>query len=164
MIPEILISLDRQRAVRLHLLHHRVGPRLAHARQREQALSEEAAVSSHVGDPRLDEVIEPARDHVAFEHFRRTAHGGGELLEDVRRGLVEGDLDEHQKPEPEAMRIEPGAEARDHPLLLQAPHPLARGGGRKADALGELDVGETPVALEFAQDAPVCAVDIGHIL
>ena len=116
--------------------------------QRQEDLAEEAAIGGHVGDAGLDQIIEAARHHVAFEHLRRPLHGGGEFLEHVRRRLVEGDLDEDQELEPEPVRIEPRAEAGDVALPLQALHPLAGGGGRQADLFGQLHGGDAAIGLE----------------
>ena len=118
-------SADRQRRVALDLFHHGVGPRLLDSRQRQQTLAEEPAVGGHIGDPRLHQIIETAGDHVTFQHFRRVLHGARELLEDVRRGLVEQHLDEDEQAETEAMRIEPRAIALDKTFALQALQPFA---------------------------------------
>ena len=123
-------------------------------------LAEEAAIGRHVGDAGLDQIVEAAGHHVAFEDLRRPAHGGGELLEHVRRRLVEGDLDEDQELEPEPARIELRAEAGDVALPLQPLQALAGRGRRQADALGEVDRRDAALRLQNDEDAPVGAVDV----
>src|SRR5688572_4277740 len=99
-------TLNRQGAIAFDLLHHGIGARLAHTRQHEQHLSEEAAIGGHIRQARLDEVVETSRYHVTFQDFRSGANGLGKTLEDVGRRLVEQHLDEDQKAVAEPLRIE----------------------------------------------------------
>jgi hypothetical protein len=81
-----LISSNRQIHTLLHFLHHRIGPRLAHAGDGGEKPRQEMPVGGHVGDAGFDEVVEAAGDEVAFENVWRLADGGGEGVENVGGG------------------------------------------------------------------------------
>ena len=139
---------DRQRRIALDLFHHGVGPGLAHARKRQQALAEEPAIGRHVGDAGFDQIVEAAGDHVALQHFRRRLHGFREPLENVGCGLVEHHLDEHQQAQVQPVWIEPGAIALDKAVALQPLQPLADRGRRQPDPLGQFDIGNPSIPLK----------------
>jgi hypothetical protein len=59
---------------------------------------------------------------------RRAADRSGNVIEDVGRDLVEQHIDDHEQPETEALRIEPGAEPGDQPVLQESASSFAGGG------------------------------------
>jgi len=61
------------------------------------------------------------------------------------------------------VRIEAGAEAGDVALADEAAEAVAHRGGRQADALGELGIGDAAVALELSQDAAVGLIKVCHV-
>src|SRR5207249_5578531 len=120
-------ALRHDDAVRgFHLFHHEVGVRLLHTAHRGDAIAEEAAVTLHVRYAYLEQVIEPARHHVALHHLIVRQHHLLEALEGVGRGAIQQHLHVGEQAEPEPA----GAQARKVPLDvpggLQAPHALER--------------------------------------
>jgi hypothetical protein len=49
--------------------------------------------------------------------------------------------------------------AGDESLALESSHALEAWGGRQADAFGQVDVGDAPVALKHVEDAAIEAVE-----
>src|SRR6202035_3112589 len=67
---------------------------------------------------------------------------------------------EHGDVEAEPARVEQSAVALDVALFLQRAHPAQAGRRRDADALGQLDIGDSAVGLDLAQDFEVDLVKI----
>src|SRR6516225_1877911 len=150
---------DGQRVGRLDLFHHRVGARLAHARQAPDDRGDHLAVGSHVGHAGLDQVVEAAGHQVALEDLGPGLDGRLEGVHDVRRGAIEQHLDEHHHAGAQLVRVQPGFVAEDEVLARQALHALEHRRGRQVHLLGELQVADAAVALQHAQDAGVDLVD-----
>ena len=106
-----------------------------------------------LADLDLEEIAGLAGDRVA-----------GDDLVDVReplRGVVGGarverlDRDERRHLQTELRGLQHGAVALDHPALLQASHPLLRGGGGEARLLADVGVGHPAVSRQQRENALV---------
>lgn len=100
--------------------------------------------------------------HSRTSGARRSAHGGGEVVEDVGRALVEHHFDEDERAKSQPMRVEPRADAGNQPGLHEPARPFAGTGGGEADAVGEFEVRDPAPALKDAQDQPVSMFTILH--
>ncbi len=123
--------------------------------QLQQDVAEQLAVRSHLRNPRLDQVIEVARDQVAFQYVRQFQHRAAELFEGIPRLVVQAYLDEHQQAALEVLRVEPGVVAHDDPFALQAPDPFGAGCGRQADLFAQFSERDSSICLQDPQDVAV---------
>lgn len=80
-----------------YFFHDRVGACLTHTGQPSQYGAGECAIGVHVSNARLDQGVDPTRDHVAFQDFGLDLHRSPELIEDVRRGAIQKYFDEYQR-------------------------------------------------------------------
>jgi hypothetical protein len=154
--PFLLYPLHRpaSRAV-LHLFHHRVGARLAHAGQGPDDAADELAVGRHVGHAGLQQVVEAAGHQVRFQDLGAHLHGGLEGVHHVVHRAVEQDLHEDQQPGAQLGRVQPRFVAQDEAVAVQALHPFQHRGGRQVHGFGQLEVADAAVGLQHAQDAAV---------
>ncbi len=85
--------------------------------------------------------------------FAEGGDGGGLVVAQL-------DADEGLQAEAEALGVDLGAVAGDHPLALQPLHAAQAGRGREVDPLGQLGIGQAGAALEFGQQQQVGAVEL----
>src|SRR3984957_8908982 len=114
----------------------------------------------HVRRDAFQDEIHLARQHPAFPHQGLGAH---EILERPQISLRlarQMDGGEHGDVEAEPARVEQSAVALDVALLLQRAHPAQAGRWRDADALGQLDIGDSAVGLDLAQDFEIDLIKI----
>src|SRR3546814_13826867 len=107
--------------------------------------AKELPVGFHVAHPHLDQIVEAASHHVAFQHFGHVAHRAGELVEHVGRGAVEHDLDKDQQAAVELLRIEERGKAADQALLAQQADALETGRGAQTHQLRQSRISTTAV-------------------
>jgi hypothetical protein len=122
----------------------------------------ELAVGGHVRHAGLQQVVEAARDHVAFHDLLAHLHRGLELVEHVGRGAVQQHLDEDGEAAPQLVRIEPRLVAQDEPVAREPLHARQHRGGRQRHRLGQLEVGDPAVLLKDLQEPEIDAVEIEH--
>lgn len=129
----------------------------------ELAAAHEIAELVVMGDVAADhahQIIDPAADLVAFEHFVALADRGEKTLE-IRLPMVfENDLDEKQHRAADLGEIEIRDIAADEPVLLQRLHPVEAGARRKMHLLGEADIADPRVELKPPHDPEVHFIDI----
>ena len=71
-----------------------------------------------------------------------------------------GDIGE--KGQAELCGIDHRAIAFYHPAAFEFLHPPQAGGRREADAIGEFEIGDSPVVRQFVQYLAADGVDFGH--
>src|SRR5882757_3788443 len=90
-------------------------------------------------------------------------HCDDSLLERARAlvGMaVDLDPEEHRQTEPDALAAEHGAIALDVSVVLKPPHAPQAGRGRKADAIGELEITQPPIRLQRGEDPAVDRIEL----
>src|SRR6185437_255476 len=132
-----------------------VAADLAHDRQLQKLADEKALIILEVGHDDLEEIIGLARDEVAGDDFRHLDH---RLLE-ARRLFVGVTVDlhtqEYREAEADAAALQGCAIAVDDAVALEAlDAPQARR-RRQPYSLGEFDIAQPGIGLQFADDPAV---------
>lgn len=87
--------------------------------QRRETLAQKFSVGFHVGYADLDEVVEIAGNHVAFDDLLECCDSGAKLLKDLRRRAIDFHLYENKQACTQAVGIQQGGVALDVALFLQ---------------------------------------------
>ncbi len=69
------------------------------------------------------------------------------------------DPDKHRQSQPDFIAIQIGLVASNHPRLFQHAHPAQTRRSRQADFFCELDIAQTPVALQRGENLAVIGVE-----
>jgi len=123
-------------------------------------LAENDAIVADVGGADLEQIVEAARDHVAFLDFGDAADGGVEFIERGLARIGQLDLGEGDVIETELGRIGHGAKAEDHAALDQPPQPHLAWRLGEADAPGKIGDGDTSIVREHGDDLAIEHIQI----
>jgi hypothetical protein len=148
----------RKYSVGFDLLHHRIRPRFPDIGKRKQDLSQKSAVGRHAADPRLDQVIKAAGNHMALDHLRSPSNRIGEPIEYVGSSPMKRHLDEDEQAEADAFRIETGTKSVDVAVLLKALKPLASRRRRQTDLVREIDARDPTISLQNRENPTIQSV------
>src|SRR3546814_17373260 len=105
----------------------------------------------------LQEIVEAARDHVAFLDLGNLADGVVELPQGLLARVGQLDLGEGDMVEPDLGRVDDGTKADDQPAVDKALHALLARRFRPADLQRERGEGDAAVA---AQNSAESTIDI----
>ena len=97
---------------------------------------------------------------MALQDVRQLQHGAAELFKDIAGFVGQADLDEHQQPALEMLRVQPRGVAHDDALALQSAHSLGAGRGGQADAFAQFCKRHTAFCLKQAKDLAVDLVQL----
>ncbi len=128
-------------------------------RQRRDLFGQHLPVADDIAGAYLQQVIEPARDHVALLDLGHLQDGAVEGAQRRLAGIRQFHLDKGHMRQPHAHRIKQRAIAGDHTLFLKPAQPGLRGRFRQPDAVGKLGHADTPVGGHDADDGLIEAVE-----
>ena len=150
----------------LYLVHGKGAFDGGHAFDAPQGVEQKLLIVLHVVGMDFQQVVEVARDVVAFSHLRHLHDALREVVGNVSVELAELHLAKHYEALVELVGIHHRDVALDEALALQSAPALEHGSGREVDLRGQFLVGQAGIVLECLQDEQVGAVeafDYGHI-
>ncbi|MNE60132.1 hypothetical protein D3C80_1552600 [compost metagenome] len=106
------------------------------------------------------QVVIAAADQVALEHLIDQADIGLEFGEVLALVVMQSDLGEYRDRLGDLGQIEMGTVAGDIPCCLEPFDPLQAWAGRQAHGIGQTDVGDATVFLQFDQNINVDSVQL----
>ncbi|MDZ7747588.1 MAG: glucose-6-phosphate isomerase [Halofilum sp. (in: g-proteobacteria)] len=151
---------ERRLALALDLLGDDVGEVAVDADLGQQQGVDDALVVVDVQRHHLEQVVDAAAGAVALDDL---GHLGDRLLEAVevpRLVAAQGHLDQDGRRVQQALEIDVGVVAADVAVLLEPAHALPARARREPDLLGQLELGDAPVALQRRQDLDVVRVEL----
>ena len=152
---------ERQRRPGLERLNGNVAAYLTHDWQVEEFADQKALIVSEIGYHDLEEVIRLTGNEVARNDL---GHRNDGLLE-LQRALVgmPVDLDAYKdgEAEPDALAPQGCPITFNVPLALQALDAAQTWRWRQTDLVGQFDVAQTPIGLQFGNNPAVGGIKIG---
>ena len=128
--------------------------------QAADLLTQHIAVALDVRGADLQQVVEPAGDHVTLLHLGYGAHGGVEGGQGGLAGVGELHLGEGDVVQPQLDRVDHGAEAANIAELDQPLHPHLGRGLRQTDLQGQVGHRHPAVRAQGLDDQMVEPVDL----
>jgi hypothetical protein len=126
----------------------------------------EVAKGLDVANPQAKDVVEIARYQQALRNFRLAMYRCQKFSDVIWSLPGETNGHDHADAQAKRGRIDPSAIAGDDADLLQSPYSTTTGRWGQPDALSEVQIGDAPLRLEHAEDAPIYGVkfDVSHYL
>ena len=145
---------------RVHVLEHQAGLRVGDLGAGAQVLQHERPQLGGVAHRHVHQHVVDPREQVHVPHLGPLRQPVRHLGEPGARGRLQPDRDHRLQPAADRLGVHLGVEAAQHAGLAQRPHAgVARRRGDPGER-GELLVGDPPVALELAEQAPVDVVEL----
>ena len=110
----------------------------------------------------LDDEIDLAIEHVHFAHFGQVQHRGFEFAQRVFGLALQADHGENRDRKAQLRRIEFSVIAANDPVLFQCANAAQARRRGQADAMRQLDIGDSAFVLQFRKQATIDFVEIGH--
>ena len=124
-------------------------------RQAGDFFAEYDAIAADVGGTDLEQIVEAARDHMAFLDLGNLPHRDVELLERLLARVRQFHFGEGDMVEPDLGGIDDPAETDDQSAVDEALHALLARGFRQPDLQREFGKGDAPVAAQNREDLAI---------
>ena len=125
-------------------------------------VADEIPVFGRVGKACLDQVIEIARNHVAFQDLIESAEFVFHRCQDFFRFLRESEFHKEKYVEPQGMRIYVGVVAGDDFFAFQAPHAFGARRGGESDLRCKIGHGGAAIPLQDFENSSIDWVEVAH--
>ena len=133
-------------------------------RQAGQRVAQEFAIGRDILRSDFQQIVEPARDHVARGDLRQAADRRIKRQKRAFGGFGQADLDKGHVTKSQFVRRQNGAIARDHTGLLQGADAGRHRCFGQADATGQFRDRQAGIGDQLGKDFPVQMIKCGRIV